>query len=192
MEIMQLNPQADIKRMLTELEKVRVMVCFENLEIIGQTYYPPEQRFLDMLNNDIVLGKQRIRDFIIVTDALLVNPDGEKEQIPNPCYISKNSIILIGTFDETRSTTSESINSVRAYPWRKKTILPARMMFAGKYRLVGHMHSDPGALPTSTIESRNRFLPMTNVEVTSPLEQREIFFDFLAVNNKHVSLFQSP
>ena len=190
MDFLPLNKHSDIEEMLTNLENVRVMICFDNYSIIGQTYYQAEQRFLDMLNKDFVIDKQRIRDFLIVTKALLVNPGGEKEQIPSPCFVSKDSIIFIGTFDETRSTTSENINTVKAYPWREKNVISAKMVFAGKYRLVGQIHGDPMVLPVRYIESQNKFLPMTNVKVISSLEPSEISFDFVAVNRNHVSLFQ--
>ena len=190
MDYLPLNQNSDIERMLTNLENVRVMICFDNYSIIGQTYYQAEQRFLDMLNKDFVIDKQRIRDFLIVTQALLINPGGEKEQIPSPCFVSKDSIIFIGTFDETRSTTSENINAVKAYPWREKNIMSVRMVFAGKYRIVGQIHGDPRVLPVCYVESQNKFLPMTNVRVISSLEPSEISFDFVAINRNHVSLFQ--
>ena len=191
MDRVHLNQHNEIDKMLTELEKARVMICFDNYSIIGQTYYSSEQRFLDMLNKDLILGKQRTENFVIVTEAFLTSPDGEKEQIPSPCFVSKDSIIFIGTFDETRSTTTQSINSVKAYPWREKDVISVKMVFAGKYRLIGQMHSDPSMLPVRVVESRNNFLPMTNVRVICSLEPREIFFDFVAVNKNHVSLFQA-
>ena len=190
MDYLPLNKHSDIEKMLTNLENVRVMICFDNFSIIGQTYYQAEQRFLDMLNKDFVIDKQRVRDFLIVTKALLVNPGGESEQIPSPCFVSKDSIIFIGTFDETRSTTSENINTIKAYPWREKNVMSVKMVFAGKYRLVGQIHGDPMVLPVRYIESQNKFLPMTNVKVISSLEPSEISFDFAAVNRNHVSLFQ--
>ena len=190
MNYLPLNQHSDIEKMLTNLENVRVMICFDNYSIIGQTYYQAEQRFLDMLNKDFVINKQRVRDFLIVTKALLITPGGEKEQITSPCFVSKDSIIFIGTFDETRSTTSENINTVKAYPWREKNVMSAKMVLAGKYKLVGQIHGDPSVLPVRYIESQNKFLPMTNVKVISSLEPSEISFDFVAVNRNHVSLFQ--
>ncbi len=189
MDCLPLNQDSDIEKMLANLEKVRVMICFSNYSIIGQTYYQAEQRFLDMLNKDLVINKQRITDFLIVAQALLINPGGEKEQITSPCFVSKDSIIFIGTFDETRSTTSENINTVKAYPWREKNVMSARMVFAGKYRLIGQIHGDPGVLPVRSFESQKKFLPMTNVRVISQ-EPSEISFDFVAVNRNHISLFQ--
>ena len=187
-----LNQYGDIEKMLAGLEKVRVMVCCNNYSIIGQTYYPSEHRFLDMLNKDLVIDKQCTTKFLIITQVLLINPDGEKEQIPSACFVSKDSIIFIGTFDETRSTTSENINTVKAYPWRKKNIIAAKIVFAGKYRLTGQIHNDPWSLPVRSVESQNKFLPMTNVRVISSLELREIHFDFIAVNKNHISLLQVP
>ncbi|MFC1902133.1 hypothetical protein ACFLX3_04325 [Chloroflexota bacterium] len=190
MDYLSLKQHSDIEQMLTNLENVRVMICFDNYSLIGQAYYQTEQRFLDMLNKDLVIDKQRIRDCLIVTQALLTIPDGEKEQIPGPFFVSKDSIIFIGTFDETRSTTSETINAVKTYPWIEKNVMPAKMVFAGKYRLVGQIHGDPKVLPARYIESQNKFLPMTNTKVISPIESREISFDFLAVNKNRISLFQ--
>ncbi|MFC1961870.1 hypothetical protein ACFLWN_02350 [Chloroflexota bacterium] len=190
MDYLPLNQHSDIEKMLMNLEKVRVMVCFDNYSIIGQTYYQAERRFLDMLNKDFVMNKKRVTEFLIVTQALLVNQAGEKEQIASPCFVRKDSIVFIGTFDETRSTTSENINTYKAYPWREKNAMSAKMVFAGIYRLVGQIHSDPLVLPVHSIESKNKFMPMTNVRVISSLEPREISFDFVAVNKNHVSLFQ--
>ena len=190
MDSLPLNKQSDIEKMLTNLENVRVMICFDNYSIIGQTYYQAEQRFLDMLNKDFVIGKQRIRDSLIITKALLINPGGEKEQIPSPCFVNKDSIIFIGAFDETRSSTSENINTVKAYPWREKDEISVKMVFAGKYRLDGQIHSDPRVLPVHYIESQKRFLPMTSARVISTLEPSEITFNFVAVNRNRVSLFQ--
>jgi len=190
MDSVHLNQHDDIENMLAGLEKVRVMICFDNYSIIGQTYYSSEQRFLDMLNKDLVLGKQRTKNFVIVTEALLIHPDGEKEQIPGPCFVSKDSMIFIGTYDETRSTTSESINSAKAYPWRGKNVTSANVVFAGKYRLIGQIYHDPWMLPVCSVESQSKFLPMTSVRVIYSPEPREIFFDFLAVNKNYISLFQ--
>ena len=106
MDSVNLNQNSDIEKLLTGLEKAKVMICFDNQSMIGQAHYSSQQRFLDMLNKDLFLGKQRIKNFVVVTQALLINSDGEKEQIQNPCFINKDSIIFIGTFDETRATTS--------------------------------------------------------------------------------------
>ncbi|MFC1942243.1 hypothetical protein ACFLWU_03385 [Chloroflexota bacterium] len=190
MDCLPLNQHRDIEGMLTNLEKVKVLICFDNYGIIGQTYYQAEQRFLDMLNKDFVIDKQRSKDFLIVTQSLLMGLDGEKEQIASPCFVNKHSIIFIGTFDETTSTTSENINTIKAYPWREKNIVPVKMVLAGKYRIVGQIHGDPKALPVHYIESQNEFLPMTNAKVISPLVPSEISFNFAAVNRNHISLFQ--
>lgn len=190
MESLNVNQNNDIEKLLGGLEKVRVMICCDNHSIIGQTHYSSERRFLDMLNKDFFLGKQRITNFVIVTQALLMNPDGEKEQIESPCFVNKDSIIFIGTFDETKSTTSQKINLVNTYPWTEKSTISANMVFAGKYRLTGQIHSEPWALPIRSIESRDRFMPMTDVRVISEPELREINFDFVAVNKSHLSLFQ--
>ncbi|MFC1870109.1 hypothetical protein ACFLYE_02425 [Chloroflexota bacterium] len=192
MDCVHSNRQDDIEKMLAGLEKVRVMIGCNHFNIIGQTYYSSEQRFIDMLNKDSVIEKQCITKSLIVTQALLTTSGGEKEQIPGPCFVSKDSIIFIGTFDETRATTSEEINSVKAYPWTGKYIIPTKILCAGKYRLIGQIHSDPCVLPILPIESRDKFLPMTNVSVISLPELREISFDFVAINKNHISLFQTP
>lgn len=185
------DQQNDIEKILTKLERVRVMICFGNNSIIGQIQYSSEQRFLDMLNKDLVLGEQRIKNFVVVTQALLINPDGEKEQIPNPCFVSKDSIVFIGTFDETTSTTSENINSFKAYPWREKDVISVTVTLAGKYRLTGQIHNNPGLLPIRSVESKDNFLPMTNVSVISSPEPPEIFFKFAAINKNYISIFQA-
>ena len=179
-----------IDRVLQGLDKVRVMICSNNYSIIGQVYYSREERFLDTLNKGLIIQKQRTKNILILDQALLVKPDGQKEKIPGLCFVSKESIVFIGTFDKTRASTSESINAVRAYPWRKKDKVSVKMVFAGKYRLVGHIHNDPWVLPVSSFESADDFLPMTDTTVISSLEPEEIHFDFVAINKKQIFLIQ--
>lgn len=191
MDILPFSQRDGIEAELTNLESVRVMICFNHSSIIGQTYYQAEQRFLDVLNKDFIMEKQRIKNFLIINQALIIKPGGEKEQIPGLCFINKNSIIFIGTFDETRSTTSENINNkVKAYPWREKDAISVKMDLAGRYRLSGQIYGDPTVLPVHYIESKNQFLPMTSVSVSSSLEPKEITFDFVAINKDYISLLE--
>ena len=180
----------DMKKMINELEQVRVMICSNNCIIIGQLYYSPKQRFLDMLNKGFDLEQYHFNQFIIVDQPLLINSDGERERTPGTCFINKDSVVFIGTFEKTRSTTSETINSVKLYPWRKKDVLQVNMVLVGQHKLVGQMHNDPRILPLYSIESHDNFLPMTDVKVYSSLEPHEISFDFVAVNKNKAFMIQ--
>ena len=87
MDYLPLNQRSDIEKALTELEKVRVMICLDDYSIIGQMYYQADKRFLDVLNKDLLMDKQRIADFLVVTQGLIISPDGEKEQMTTPCFL---------------------------------------------------------------------------------------------------------
>ena len=190
MDFLPSNQHSDIEKMLVNLEKVKVMICFENFSILGQTYYQAEQRFLDVLNEGLVINEQRVTEFLIVSHALLTRLGGEKEQMTGPCFVNKDSILFVGTFGETRFTTSKNINTTKVYPWIEKNVMLLKLSFVDKYKLIGEIHGVPGVLPMHYIKSQKKFLPMTNVKVTSLMEPSEISFDFVAVNRNRVSFFQ--
>ena len=129
-----LDQNGDIESLLNDLEKVSVMVGFDRHSIIGNTYYRAEQRFLDMLNKNIVIKSQPVAEFIVITQGLLISPGGEKERVAGPCFINKDSIIFIGAFDETRSTTSQQVDKVKGYPWTEKNPTSVEIYCDDKYR----------------------------------------------------------
>ena len=73
MDCLPLNKHSDIEKMLANLENVRVMICFDNYSIIGQTCYQAEQRFLDMLNKAAKPSRANISGTAAPKSALKTN-----------------------------------------------------------------------------------------------------------------------
>ena len=182
--------QRDFIKILNNLEKVRVMIFLYDCVIIGQVLCFSNSRFLDMLNEGLILDEYRIKDFLIVKQPLLINLDGKKKKMSGPWFIKKDSVSFIGTFDETKSTTSEVVNSHRFYPWREKNRMLVTIVLNGQHNLVGEFHNDPWSLPILAIDSYKIFIPMTNVIVSSSLMPQEINFDFIAVNKNQTHLIK--
>ena len=109
-----------IRSALSRFEKVRVMLHSNDNLFFGQLYYSDKVRFLDTLNRGLDFKTTPIKSYLIMDEVIMVHHDNEKEQIEGTCFFAKDSVDFIGTFDETKSTSSEIIDTVRLYPWRKK------------------------------------------------------------------------
>ena len=182
--------QQKLKGILEKFKAARVMICSDYYKIIGQTYYSGQQRFIDMLNKDLILGEERISNFIVVTEAVLINPEGGKEPVAGPVFVGKDSIAFIGAFDETMSTTSKKVNSVNFYPWREKYPVTSKLILRGDHILTGQIFGNPQALPVHSVEAHSRFMPMVDVRILSSPEIQDMCFQFAAVNKDYLYLME--
>src|SRR4030042_1550989 len=160
------------------LRPVRVMVCMSNCTAVGYTYRVCHQRLLDALNNGLVANLSRIgHDFVPLTDVKMCFPAGEHEYLTST-HISKANILFVvemGNGQPERESTRRVIKKHLAVKMRLQS-----------YSLIGNMHATIWGQLVHTIEGDERFLPLTNVEITPKLFEDQSRFAFVAINRHQV------
>jgi hypothetical protein len=105
-------------------------------------------------------------------------------------YIAKNNIIFIAQL-----ATENKDRRLSAYPYRRKlpvgvTIYASQIfqaqVFASPYILKGQLYVETWGQVADTIETGERFLPLTDVEVDPAPPGESTQFDFVAINKERI------
>jgi hypothetical protein len=122
-------------------------------------------------------------------NATLVNATGDIKEFPQ-IFIAKSNIIFVAQI-----SSEAQGKKLNAYPYRKKlpigvtiyaTQIYIAQVFASHYILTGQLFAETGGHVADIIETQDRFLPLTQVEVDPPLPGKETKFDFIAINRERV------
>lgn len=160
------------------LRPVLVVVCTSDCNAIGYTYRLDRQRLLDALNDGITANSAHIgKDFVPLTDVKMFLPKGEVEYMVST-HIRKANILFIAEI-------SGGLPEKAGKKLEKKPV-PVRVRMSS-YNLVGRMHARIYQQLVDTLEGDERFLPLTNVEVTPMLVNCGSRFDFIAINKDKVA-----
>jgi hypothetical protein len=166
---------------------LRVWLYANDHIIEGTVYCFPNQRFIDYLNSVYVFKTRAADKFIPVNDANITLPDGTNRTMKSIC-LNRDSILFAGAISSA-VTEERNINGQRAYPIVHKITVPANLYVATKlythaYLISGKMHLAKSKTVIDVLNSDQKFLPLTGVEITPPLFADQIpdTPDFVAVN----------
>lgn len=174
-----------------KLRPVKVVVCTPDSTAIGYTYRLQHQRLLDALNkgfgNGLVLykssptGKAIGKDFVPLTDVKVSAP-GSPQQYLASTHINKANIIFVAEIDMGQpGKTDDGKLSMKV---TKRPV--AAEVHMPPYELVGKMHAEIWERLENTLEGGERFLPLTDVEITPHFFNGNSRFDFVAINKDKV------
>jgi len=169
-----------------------VLVCTGELVFSGSVRCDFSQRLIDALNEGVrAETRSRIRDFLSISDVTVTDLKGGSTVVPR-LYISKNNIIFVA---QARSTTPDK--PLTSYPFREKlpvtVIAYAAGAAASPYRLNGCIYIDTWGQITDTLETEDRFLPLTQTEIKPAMPGNQSHFEFVALNKERiVSIGEMP
>lgn len=165
-------------------ENIRVMGLVKDLVLYGKLYYSGKRRFLDTLNKGLGMKNSPDKQYFLMDDVMLVDRRGDQDKIEGTCLVPRESVAFIGAFDETRPSMSESIDSVKFYPWRKKEPHEVSVVLGDDFSLTGTVYLDPNDGSSLAPGSDECFLPATEVTVRSSRFVRDLKFTFVALNTR--------
>ncbi|MCX6006025.1 MAG: hypothetical protein NTZ34_02035 [Chloroflexi bacterium] len=175
----------------SELNKqYEILVCTGELIFIGLFKCNISQRLIDALNEGVRESSlSKIVDFLPLQDVTMTNIGGNKKKF-NHIYVAKNNIIFIA-----QVSTEVKGKKLSAYPYRSKqpvgvTIYTAQIyqaqVYASPYVLKGQIYVETWGQVADTLESKDRFIPLTDVEVDPALPGGDNQFDFIAINRERI------
>jgi len=162
-----------------------VLVCTEALVFSGSVRCDFSQRLIDALNEGVrAETRPRIRDFLPLTDVTVSDLKGGTTTVPR-LHISKNNIIFVA---QAKSATPGK--PLTTYPFRQKLPVTVMAYAAGAaatpYRIKGCIYIDTWGQITDTLETQERFMALTQVEIEPAMPGDQSHFDFVALNKERI------
>ena len=162
-----------------------VLVCTGELVFSGSLRCDFSQRLIDALNEGVKAEtRSRIRDFLPLSDVTVSDLKGGTTIVPR-LHISKNNIIFVA-----QSTSSTPGKPLSTYPFRQKLPVTVTAYAAGAatapYRIKGCIYIDTWGQITDTLETEERFMPLTQAEIDPAMPGNRSHFDFVALNKERI------
>lgn len=163
-------------------EQLKVCVYTPTCIINGYIYRLHKQRLLDLLNS-VVAGTLRVGiDFLPVTQATSHALDGTKTTTEF-ALINKTNILFASEIEQEGEPSTEA--SYELPPAVGKFLIIAKLHMP-PYILSGQMHCAKGQRLSDLLNTKDRFIPMTNVDIvpSSSIRQSAVF---AAVNKAQIT-----
>jgi hypothetical protein len=165
--------------------QVDVLVCAGDLVFSGSVRCDFSQRLIDALNEGVKMEtRSRTRDFLSLLDVTITDLKGGTTAVPR-LHISKNNITFVA---QTRSATPGK--PLTSYPFRQKLPVTIMAYAAGvaaiPYKINGCIYIDTWGQITDTLETEERFMPLTQVEIEPAMPGNKSHFDFIALNKERI------
>jgi hypothetical protein len=175
----------------TRLRPVEVVVCTTTGIFAGRTYRLDRQRLLDALNQGLApKGSPIGRDFMPLTQVEVWSPDGSKASLAST-FVGKTNILFVGEKNKGQGSLPTDGGDQRGPRWREKK--PAGTeVHVSSYIIVGNMHTETWQELLETLDSNERFLPLTNARISPELAIGDSEFDFVAINKAQISYVGQP
>jgi len=171
-----------------EIRPLQVWLYASDHIIEGIIYCLPHQRFIDYLNSVYIFKTRAADQFILVNDASITLSDGTNRTMKSIC-LNRDSILFAGAISNATTVERFINDGQRAYPVIQKITVPANLYVATKlythaYLISGKMHLAKSKTVMDVLNSDQKFLPLTEVEISPPLFADQIpeTPDFVAVN----------
>jgi hypothetical protein len=175
----------------SELNKqYQILVCTSELIFEGTFKCNISQRLIDALNEGVRESPTaKAIDFLPLEDVTIQDAKGTKKKAAR-IYVAKHNVIFVA-----QMSTEVKGKQLNAYPYRKKlpvgvTIYAAQMfvaqVYALPYVLKGQLYVETWGQVADTIETHDRFLPLTQVEVQPSPPGEGIQYDFVAINKERI------
>lgn len=181
-----LTQVTDILEGNVKLKQVKVAVFTETCILTGHTYCMKHQRLLDVLNQDFMSNSLPIgKDFMPITEVEVSFPS-QKREIMASIYVRKAGILFVGEKSEHQPEMAETKDRAKLYPGKAKSPIKAEISMP-LYTLTGHMHAPAWQKLSDAVERADKFIPVTNVQIHSALDNTALAFDFVAVNRDKIT-----
>jgi len=167
----------------TDKEKwVKVQIHTPAHTCTGSVYCPRQQRLLDMLNG--LPGLLHVsNEFMPVSGVEIRYPDG-KEATVQSAHINKANILFIREFGEGRKGLGGEVGH-KPYPYVPKPSVIVKLCIP-LYTLTGQMHCTERRRVADVLNSEQRFIALTNVDICPSVGKSESGVRFVAVNKEQI------
>jgi excisionase family DNA binding protein len=181
-------PEGPILRagtMAASHRQVEVVACTDTCTFEGYTYCAYGQRLLDALNEGFEAANLPVsKDFLPLSGVEVFTTDGVRQHLAST-YIRKGSILFVAEKSESRWWSKNNM-----WPSREKVPVGVRVNFSSQ-TLGGKIHKDTWAQLGDVLEGNDRFLPLTDIEISPTIVTGESKFSFAAINKERiVSVFE--
>jgi hypothetical protein len=140
-----------------------------------------KQRLLDLLNSVLVGGLRVDTGFLPVTEAISHTLD-DTETTAQFALINKANILFISEIKQHGEPSTEA--SYKLSPTVGKFLIIAKLHIP-PYILSGQMHCAKGQRLSDLLNTKDKFLPMTNVDIVPSSGIRQSA-GFVAVNKAQI------
>jgi hypothetical protein len=149
----------------------------------GYIHVLSKQRLLDILNGVLRGALRSDEEFLQVSEAELCSSDGTKVTLQF-AYINRANILFAREIEDGQTQGSGGEVRHKLYPFVSKSPAAVRL-YMPLYTLSGQMHCAKGQRLSDVLNTRERFLALTNVQVASSGGSSESV-GFVAVNKQQI------
>jgi hypothetical protein len=142
-------------------EQLEVCVYTPDCVLSGHIYCLPKQRLLDLLNGLLAGGLHADTDFLPISEVTSHTLNGE-ETTTQFAAINKASILFISEIKRYTEPSTEASYDIPTVVGKFQVI--ARF-YMPPYMLSGQMHCSKRQRLSDLLNTKDRFVPMTNVDI---------------------------
>ncbi|GAI08026.1 unnamed protein product, partial [marine sediment metagenome] len=124
-------------------------------------------------------------EFMPVSGAEIRYPDG-KEATVQSAYINKANILFIREVEDGQTQGLGGQVGHKPYPYVPKPFTKAVKLYMPLYTLTGKMHCTERRRAADVLNSEQRFIALTNVEICPSVGKSESGVSFVAVNKGQI------
>jgi hypothetical protein len=162
-------------------KQMEICVYTTTYILMGYIYCLQQQRLLDLLNS-VTVGALRVdTDFLPITEATSYTPD-EAKTATQFALINKAKILFANETEQQKEPGTKANHSLR--PAIGKALVTATLHIP-PYALSGQMHCAKGQRLSDLLNTKDMFLPVTNVDIVSSSGIRQSVA-FAAVNKTQI------
>jgi hypothetical protein len=157
-------------------ERFKICVYTPTCILSGYIYCLHKQRLLDLLNSVLAGGLRVDTDFLPVTEATS-HTLNDTETTTQFALINKANILFVSEIKQHGEPSTEA--SYKLLPAVGKFLIIAKL-YIPPYILSGQMHCAKGQRLSDLLNTKDKFLPMTNVDIvpSSGIRQSAVFVAF--------------
>ena len=156
----------------------------------GYVYCPCQQRLLDALNGIPIRASFNYK-FLPVSEAEIRYPDGKEETVQS-VHINKANILFVREVEDGQTQGLGGQVGHKVYPYVPKPSVAVKLCMP-LYTMTGQMHCTERRRVADVLNSEQRFIALTNVEICPLAGKSESGVSFVAVNKEQIlSLAEEP
>ncbi|AKG53221.1 hypothetical protein DGWBC_0541 [Dehalogenimonas sp. WBC-2] len=182
MDIFNINDQLSMETKALSSKRINVTIFTIDAQFNGYIECQQQQRLLDVLNaitdRNNILGD----DFLVINDVdvYYLQPKNSIIRHLSVGYIRRNNIVFVG-----ENKCANDCKLEMPFGMREKKAISAEVEFP-RMILRGYLYAETWQDLPGAINRKERFLPLTDVHLDSPLIDGVDKFEFVAVNRDRI------